>query len=263
MLRAAIGSCVTLAAMLAWWDVRQAVAEAKNEAPRAQALVEFKSPRGFSLRYPAGWTVASDQQRDQVAQEAQKHANQGNGKNVPGPAFLATNLQGGAFKENVNVVVTNGAPAVDEKGAREYADLVAKQMRDVGWNPTDIVSECATFNGRKAISLQWKVRMPGAPFPIRQWQVAIPAGGRTYCITCSAHDSAFERCKPIFATVLDSVEVQGGSGWDSLSPILRGTIIGAIIGGLVGGAVALVRKLSRRDPRKTYVPPPPDFGPPL
>jgi hypothetical protein len=88
---------------------------------------------------------------------------------------------------------------------------------------------------------------------VRQKQVVVPVGNKTYTLTCSAASSDYAKYEPMFDRSILSFQIEGGF-FSELPGAVRGGIIGAIVGGLVGVGIWLFRKLSAspQSPRSTF-----------
>jgi hypothetical protein len=86
--------------------------------------------------------------------------------------------------------------------------------------------------------------MPGASEPLRQWQVAVPAGRRTYIVTCTSLEADQAKYRPVFAALVSSFRVTPGPWWEDL--LDSAAFKYGVIGGLVGGAVAWLKLRRRR-----------------
>ena len=115
-------------------------------------------------------------------------------------------------------------------------------MFATGLRVENIRSELIDVAGRKAISVRCDVRFPGVPERVSQWQVAVPAGRKSYIVTCSALQPDFARVEPLFKASINSMEVKGGL-FGSGSRAVLWAVVAGIVGGIVGLGIWISRKI--------------------
>jgi hypothetical protein len=168
----------------------------------------YQSPKGYSLDYPDDWQTADAKQME-AAQKLTKETLKKAGENpqdlmdviIHKPRIMA-------FAENINVVVTPVADALNSSSAREYKMELYKQHASAGWKDVKQPQvERITINGADALSIRTCVIMaPNAP-PLEQWQVIIPGTKNTYTVTCTALASQYSACEPQFRKTIQSIKV--------------------------------------------------------
>jgi len=214
-------------------------------ASELQAAV-FTSSKGFSLEYPDDWVVASKEQRETMSTEIRRAFNKIGAPDLEKMAVVILNLNDDEFAENINVVIGEKAPRIKQDSDKEYAKAMRQQLSQLGLRPNNLTTEVTTIASRKAISARYDVDFPGGVGKVRQWQVIIPAAGKTYVITCSARPADFAATEPIFSKTINSLQISAGLAglWHQVPAPLRYALIGGLIGGLVGVVVFLSRKLA-------------------
>ena len=214
----------------------------------------FKSPDGYSFDHPDAWTVM-----DKSDREAAEKAAREKGLELPSDTankvscLLANPTRGkSGFAANVDVLITKGAPTVSESALREVKDSYPDKMKKMNIQSSNVQGSIIKAAGYDAISITALNRIPGVAQPVKQWQIMIPAGGKTYIVTCTAAAREFAANEAAFKQVIDSLKVPAGMpGW------LNGAIIGGVVGGIAGGVITIVKK--RR--AKTATPTTPSMPP--
>jgi len=214
---------------------------------------EHKNPKGFSLTYPDGWLVATEEE-----QAAIRRAAEGTLPNLAPVDFSKVaafifDPEPDEFAPYINVVVTPGGGRVTEKLEQEYRRALSANFGRLGLQPAGITTKRVEVGGRAALQAAYTLRFPGHPEPVRQKQVIVPTGNKTYTLTCCAPASSFAKYKPVFDRSILSFQVEGGL-FSEMPGAVRGGIIGAIVGGLVGVGIWLFRKLSAtpQSPRSAF-----------
>ncbi|MCS6852790.1 MAG: hypothetical protein NZ700_16655 [Gemmataceae bacterium] len=97
---------------------------------------------------------------------------------------------------------------------------------------------------RNALVAECQSLFPGESRVLRQMQLDIPAEGKTYIATCTATAESFEKCRPVFESVLASFQaptpVAPGINWPGVG---RTTAIGGLAGALVGLLIGVGRRV--------------------
>lgn len=211
----------------------------------AQAA-EFTSDKGFSLEYPDGWKIATKDERDAIQGVARAALKNLKDVDFDKIAVLIFHPEMDEFVENVNVVVVNESLRINDKAKEEYAENLRKQFSQIGVPIQGLQTSITEVGGRKALSGRYKAKYPTLAGLVRQWQLFVPAGRRTYIVTCSALDGDYARVEPAFTRVVNSLEIEGAGGladfWFGLPRIFQF----ALIGGAIGGAIGLIQWLVRR-----------------
>jgi len=173
---------------------------------------EFSSLRGFSLEYPDPWCVATSAQRDTITSEARSMFDKLGNVNWSAMAVVIFNPEEGESAESVNVVVAPGVLPLDEGADAEIADQAAAQYSLLGLDFDLVKVERTTVQDKDALSITGDVEMPGFDRPLRQRQVIVAGRTQTYIVTCGACREDFEEYEPVFAQVVDSLQVDSGIG---------------------------------------------------
>jgi hypothetical protein len=223
------------------------------------ALAErFKSPQGFSLDPPDGWTVASKEQSQQLAEAVKQRLKQFDLNRIAVVMFDPANP-----RNNINVVVASGRVSVDAKSAEQYGSSLRSQYRQMGLNPEAFTVDQKTFGKRSALFADYVNDygpLGGDPGKVHQWQAIFPGSGKSIFVTCTVPADRYATMAPVFTKTLESLDIEGGL-FDNIPPWMRTALIGAVIGALAGLILSLMRK-KRPKPPQAYGPPPPAYGPP-
>jgi hypothetical protein len=180
------------------------------ESVRRVGMVKYPDPHGFSLQYPESWKVASTEHRDEVARRGKEYT-----QKLPGPApspascIISGPAAGGG---NVNCMVSPGSLGeVDDRTAKQFAGEIQMRLGKIAPLVTEVHAELIKVGNKKAISLRFDATFKFLlKEPLRQWEVMIPGKSQTYTFTCSARASDFWRYEPLFAAVIQRIEVDVG-----------------------------------------------------
>jgi len=205
---------------------------------------EFTSPQGFSLSYPDAWAALSKDQTDEVRKKSMSLFKNVTEASLDQVAVMIGEDNAGGFAANANVVVTPGSAPLMEKTEAELCQFVTEQYSKVGLAPYDVQVEKTKVGDLDAISSHYSIKMPGASEPLRQWQVAVPAGRRTYIVTCTSLEADQAKYRPVFAAMVSSFRVTPDPWWQDL--LDSGAFRYGVIGGLVGGVVVWLKLRRRR-----------------
>ena len=178
---------------------------------RRPAMLAHANPRGFTLKYPAGWKVASADERSDVARDVKRYFEKMGDLDPSKLPVMVFNPVEDDFIENINCAVGSGSvPQVDEDGAKRFVKGVSDAFDKLGTPLAGARAEMIQIGSKKAISAHWDLTVKDVKGPIHQWQVVIPGKSQVYVFTCSALASQFERYEPLFSVVIQSIEVDAG-----------------------------------------------------
>jgi hypothetical protein len=223
------------------------------------ALAErYKSTQGFSIDPPDGWTVASKEQSQQLAEAVKERLKQFDLNRIAVVMFDPANP-----RNNINVVIGPGRVTVDEKSAEQYRTSLGNQYRQMGLELENFTVDQRTFGKHSALFADYLndyAKLGGDPGKVHQWQAIFPGSGKSFFVTCTALADQYAAMVPIFTKTLESIDYETGM-FDNMPPWMRTALIGAVIGALAGLILSLMKK-KRQKPPPVYGPPPPAYGPP-
>jgi len=185
----------------------------------------FTSSQGFSITPPDGWTVVSE---STATNEIQKKFSKLKDINFDKIAVMILNPADSGVT-NLNVVVSPGKLPINEASIEEkVSSALRDQYSQIGVQLDKITVTRKTFGTHQALVADIEVTAPESF--LRQWQVMLPASGKTLIVTCSAPISSFDGVTPVFTKAIESMTFSTFEFpfW------LRNALIGAIIGGLFG-----------------------------
>jgi hypothetical protein len=165
----------------------------------------YADPSGFSFTYPEGWTAVTRASLGDVHQALPQEVKDWVAKNnldLNRVAVVLVRNGGGEFLENLNVVVDKQQIPVDDKTLRQLTDGLPGQYRSMGATVDDVRGRVQKVGSRDAVVVDFRSRLPGVPYPLRQRQVMIPGGGNTYIVTCTARAESFDQHLPTFEKIL-------------------------------------------------------------
>ncbi|MBI5821682.1 MAG: HEAT repeat domain-containing protein [Verrucomicrobia bacterium] len=214
-------------------------------APKDE-MKEFKSPLGFSFKYPADWIIATKEQTQKAGKALKSVAPNIKQVNLNHMAVAVYNPVSLEFAENLNIVVAGGAIPVGTNMCSKYTATIIDGFRKTGITVSDVQAGLATVAGLNVMSAHWRATWPHGRVLIRHWQVSVPHGRRTFIVTCSARDTDWTRLEPLFEHMVNSLRFEPDAipSFDALPGYAKGMIIGAIIGGIIGFFVIAFKKIS-------------------
>jgi hypothetical protein len=209
---------------------------------------EYSDPSGFSFTYPEGWFVAKSahdaKDSIQVPPEIKSWMEK---NNVDlGKASVILVRQGDEdFLENLNVVVTNGELAVSEHGLNELLKMLPQQYASIGAQVDHLEGRVQKHGANDTLVVDFQSKLPVVDTLLRQRQVFIPGGGKSFIVTCTGPAAKFGKYVPTFETIVASFKVPApiGQGIDWVR-VLRAGVTFGILGGVIGGLVGLFKKLA-------------------
>jgi hypothetical protein len=158
----------------------------------------LKCPKGFSLKYPDDWGVAS---ADQLA------AFPANPK--PEAMILGRPEQGGAAP-NITVIVTPGKLPVDkanEDSTKEFVKSVEAGLAKNGLKVSNVKTSWIRVGKLPALSLNYELTLPPPGKTVHQWQVVIPGKQQEYIVTCTAAMPQWAKAAKAFKTMVNSLKI--------------------------------------------------------
>ncbi len=225
---------------------------------QAAELKTFKSDDGYSFKYPADWIVQTREKQAEAARAAREHGANLSQADLSGLSCMiaAPGWRGSDSVANVCVAVTGRIPPVRESNLAKCRQELTDELRQSGMRVTSLNVRIVEVSGRKAYRFQYVAQVGGVGLAVQQVGVMVPAGARTYTLTCSAPDVVYTNYSRDFEPIIDSLDVAEGPPEWLLYAIGGGVIvIGVAI--LVVLVVVVVRW--RRNARALADQPPPLF----
>jgi hypothetical protein len=205
---------------------------------------EYHDPSGFSFTYPDGWTVFryGDKANEfegvppEVARWIKKN-------NMDLRKIAVTLVRNGdpEFSENFNVAVMPEQLPFDDKTVKSVAEM-PKHMEVKGLTIEDQQTRIQKVGAHRAIVTEYRVKVAGVSQEMKQKQILIPSGGKTYWLTCSAKIETFAQYEETFDSIAGSLKLPVPAFMVVIQTLLVGIFV---IGGLAA-AVAGIRRFRRR-----------------
>ena len=159
------------------------------------------SPKGFSIKYPNGWAVAS----------AERLAA------VPGGQKPAALLVGPPDQDGMNpkmaVMVTSEKPPegksedFPKKFAKAYVEMLEKTYTQAGLTISN-VEGIRMFAGKlPALSVTFDITSSKTDKAARQWHIMVPGKTHLYLILCNASSPGWAKALPVFKKMLNSLKI--------------------------------------------------------
>jgi hypothetical protein len=202
---------------------------------------DYSDPSGFSLTVPDGWVVVNrgaSMQPDQALPPEFKDWMAKNNFDLNQVKVELVRQEAKVPLESVNVAVDQRQISINDRAVENLKDTLVKGYAEIGMTLKNLQSKIGKIGARDAIIMEYQTQMRGIPDLLRQKQVVIPGGGKTFTITCSAPDDSFDQHRPAFDQVLASFQapppLTAGFDWGS-NP--------GLVGGIVGGLAVLIWKM--------------------
>ena len=208
----------------------------------------YADPSGFSFTYPDDWVAINRQTLGDVNQALPQAAKDWVARNnVDLNRIAVVLLRDGreGFLDNLNVVIENQQIPINEEALKRLTDELVPRYRAMNVTVDDLRGRVQKFGSRDGLVMDYQSKMPGVPFPLRQRQVMLPGGGKTYIITCSAKTDTFDKHQATFEGVVASFQAPApiviGFDWNQVG---KNAAVWGIAGGVIGGLVAIIRKFT-------------------
>lgn len=213
---------------------------------------EFQSEEGISFQYPEDWVAITQLNQGDLLPEILEYlrSNQFDLKSVH---VLVLRVTTDEFAENVNLIIIPGQIVASQSVLDQRKANMPVELEKLGVKVSHLSGAIETIANRPALVLTSDVLMPFAEEPLRQRQVLVPGGGKTFVITCTATQASDDKYASTFDEILRSLKLPApvASGFDGLAySIGIGMIIGGLIGALVGTKLFafLKKKLAVKKP---------------
>ncbi len=214
---------------------------------------EYSDPSGFAFTYPDGWVVAASAQSTPVKDVLPPEIKDWLAKNqvdVTKVNVLLVRDGEDEFLENVNVVVNNREMPINDNSVRELLKLLPAQFAKLNAKVGSIDGKLEKLGANDAIVVDYQVTLPETDSPVKQRQVYLAGGGKTFIATCTATPASFSTYAPTFETILASFRVPASkSQLFDVESARIGMVAGAIGGAIGGLIVALRKKKGAKKPR--------------
>ena len=221
---------------------------------------KFKSTQGFSLDPPVGWTVASKEQRQQIADAAKEYLDKLKQFDLDKVAVVM--FDPGNPQNNINVVVSPGRVPIDDANAPEqFGSSLRNGYRQMGFVIEGLNVDRRTFEKHRALFAEYEndyAPAGGGPSKVHQWQAIFPGSGKSYAVTCTAPAAQSAGMVPLCTRTLESLDIEAGV-FDNIPPWMRNALIGAVIGALVSLLLGLAKKKRSKQAPALSPPPPGDW----
>jgi hypothetical protein len=217
---------------------------------RTSAAGEYSDPDGFSVVYPEGWFALSKTEVGAMRENLPPGIKSWVEKSKID--FKTINLilvregdEDEPFLENMNVAVRPGQLSLDPASVKAILPKLRQEYKSLGATIEGLEGHVEKLGANEALVVSFKSRFPVLDFPLRQRQVFIPGGGKTFTLTCTGPADTFAKYAPVFETILASLKVPApiakGFQW---SGVWGGALNGGVIGGIAGAVGVLILKLS-------------------
>lgn len=220
----------------------------------------YKSPQGFSLDLPAGWTVTSKEQSQQLentVKEQLDKAKQSDPSRMAVAVFDPVNP-----RNNINVVVSPRRERIDDANAPgQYGSTLRNGYRQMGFTLEGLTVDRRTFGKHRAMVAEYENdygTAGGGPGKVHQLQAIFPGSGKSYIVTCTAPSEQYATMVPLCTRTLESLDIEAGV-FDNIPPWMRNALIGAVIGALVSLLLGLAKKKRSKQAPALSPPPPGDW----
>jgi len=214
---------------------------------------EYTDRSGFSFTYPNGWFAAG--KFENLANLPPELANwiRNNHIDLNQVAVVLIHSGRGNFLENLNVVVVHEEMPLDDASIKEIEKGLPAQYRSMGVSIENLESHLQQVGNNKAMVVDYRSRLPGLSFPMRQRQYYVPLAGNTYIVTCTATSDSFASSAPVFEQIVESFSTTASTSpagaLDNFKTdrVLIFGVIGGAVFGMIGALVAAWKSMKNRD----------------
>jgi hypothetical protein len=220
----------------------------------------YADPSGFSFDYPAGWTPitrAFSENATRIMPETMRTWLANNKVDLSRIAVVLVRNGGDDFLENMNVIVDSQQIPVNEQTMKMAIEQVQQRCATTNMMIENIQGHVQKVGQHDAVVLDSQVRFPGVPQLLRQRQVMLPGGGKTFFVTCTSKAESYNTYQPTFEQILTSFQVPppvaqptgiSGQSFDWKQVLIMG-LVGGVIGGLFGTVKWITQKFSSKADR--------------
>ncbi|RLS52937.1 MAG: hypothetical protein DWH91_15450 [Planctomycetota bacterium] len=211
---------------------------------------DYTSLAGYTLQIPEGWVAASFANLNQLPPEIQKYLVDQKLDLKAIDLLVLGPEEFGQFRSNLNVVVTPGQIPVGKMTPEQFQKQATDQYQKLGVTISNHTVRKVNVAEREVFEMIYDATMPWAMDPIRQRQLMIPGGGKTFVVTFTSTLEGYAEDSKIFDAIQQTIQVPVET-WSLGNGILSSGLRGGILGGLIGGAVAVFAKFRKKSPPAT------------
>ena len=203
-------------------------------------------PSGFTLTYPDHWFPITNSELKDIVR-AHPKLSKFIGKNnldLIRTDFVLFRETDSEVPASINVVASPRQWIINDAAVADIKNQLTAQYRKKGVEQNGLQCRIGKVGSRDAIVVDYMVTMSEIlPQTIRQRQLYIPGGGKTYCITISADIDDFGKLESEFEQVLSGFQAPEPiptaatpqvSANEALNKALTCGIIGAVVGIIIG-----------------------------
>ena len=195
---------------------------------------EFQSEEGISFQYPEDWVAITQLNQGDLLPEILEYlrSNQFDLKSVH---VLVLRVTTDEFAENVNLIIIPGQIVASQSVLDQRKANMPVELEKLGVKVSHLSGAIETIADRPALVLTSDVLMPFAVEPLRQRQVLIPGGGKTFVLTCTATQASYDKYAATFDGILRTLKIPApvDTRFDRLAEMI-GMMTGVLIGVFVG-----------------------------
>jgi hypothetical protein len=204
---------------------------------RSTVAGEYRDRTDFSFVYPDGWFAITNLQevtKDKSLPPGIRNWLDKHPIDLSKARLLLIRDGNDDFLQNLNVVVVERQQPVNDTTLTQLLKLFPQQFASMGLKVNDLRGRIQKVGINEALVFDYRFIVPGTETEVKQSQVHIPGGGKTYIVTCTwKADTSADSPLP-FDDMLASFKVPApiARGF-SMTSVLRGGIIGAVVGALI------------------------------
>jgi len=216
---------------------------------------EYSDPSGFSLKYPDDWVAVADPAHDKAFRENVPPKNRDwldkNQVDLSKVAMVLVHNDEDEGGPSINVFVEQSQIIVNDASVKRILTGLAQRNGAMGVTIEDKNASIRRIGNRDVIVIDYCGRFPAVESPFKQMVVAIPGGGKTYIVACTAKAEEFAQWSEAFETILLSVTVPEpvtqGVDWESIAPRAGLAVIACLV-------FVIMRARMRNRPKRVKAP---------
>jgi hypothetical protein len=213
---------------------------------------EHRDPTGFSLVYPTGWSAVPGGQskgtHDSLSPDVKAWLDK-NSVNLDKMALILIRDGDAESRDTLNVVVENQQLPLNDNTLNTLRSTLPKQYESMGAKVEDVEGRTARVGLNQAGILEYRITFPFADSALRQKQVFLPGGGKTYIVTCTSRADTFADRARSFEEILATIKVPPPIRWGfDWNRVLMASLAGAAIGLFAGLLMMLLKFIAPKKP---------------
>lgn len=212
-------------------------------SPQALFAAEYSGSSGIRFQYPDSWIAVSAATINQIDERAKEYIrDKGLDLNSAEACLLDANFDG--FAENLNIVVTPGENTTNEKTLDKSLAEIRKMYEQAAIPVQSMTGKVVQAAGRSCFEIDQLTTMEGNL--LRQTQLIIPGGGKTFFVTLTTLASNHDQYLPVMEQVKSSLQLPAAKGFFDWGQAGTSGMVGGIVGCIVATVASVFGRLRKK-----------------